>query len=114
MDAPLGAFRLITYLQPLFCFAVYVPKPAAFAAGEPRAPFLVHAIPWRASEVLFKDFYHVLFNIFRWFAELHSFCQFLKNRHFSFLSPNWRVAAAVSFDDSSIQYMLAIYNRQSS
>ena len=34
MDAPLGAFRLITYLQPLFCFAVYVPKPAAFAAGD--------------------------------------------------------------------------------
>lgn len=40
------------------------------------------------------------FYIFRGFAELHSFCQFLKNCHnVSFLSPDWRVAAAVSFDD---------------
>ena len=50
----------LSLLRPLFCFAVYVPKPAAFAASEPRAPFLVHVIPWRTSEILFKDFYHVL------------------------------------------------------
>ena len=100
MDAPLGAFRLITYLQPLLYFAVYVPKPAAFAASELLAPVIVPVIPWRAVKVLFKDFYHVLFDVFRGFAELHSFCQFLKIRHnVSFLSSDWRVAAAVSFDD---------------
>lgn len=82
----------LSLLRPLFCFAVYVPKPAAFAAIEPRAPFLVHVIPWRTSEILFKDFYHVLFDIFHGFAELHSFCQFFKNRHFSFL-PSRRVEA---------------------
>lgn len=90
----------LSLLRPLFCFAVYVPKPAAFAAGELPAPIIVPVIPWRASEILFKDFYHVLFDVFRGFAELHSFCQFLKNRHnVSFLSSDWRVAAAVSFDD---------------
>lgn len=82
----------LSLLRPLFCFAVYVPKPAAFAASEPRAPFLVHVIPWRTSEILFKDFYHVLFDIFHGSAELHSFCQFFKNRHFSFL-PSRRVEA---------------------
>lgn len=60
--------------------------------SEPRAPFLVHVIPWWTSEILFKDFYHVLFDIFHGFAELHSFCQFFKNRHFSFL-PSRRVEA---------------------
>lgn len=82
----------LSLLRPLFCFAVYVTKPAAFAASEPRAPFLVHVIPWRTSEILFKDFYHVLFDIFHGSAELHSFCQFFKNRHFSFL-PSRRVEA---------------------
>ena len=86
-----GHVRL-SLLQPLFCFAVYVPKPAAFAAGELLAPVIVPVIPWRAVEILFKDFYHVLLDIYHGFAELHSFCQFFKNRHFSFL-PSRRVEA---------------------
>lgn len=70
------------------------------APGELPAPIIVPVVPRRASEILFKDFYHVLFYIFRGFAELHSFCQFLKDCHnVSFLSSDWRVATAVSFDD---------------
>ena len=94
VDTPCRVFRLLfpdrvrlSLLQPLFYFTVYVPKPAAFAAGELPAPVIVHVIPWRASEILIKDFYHVLFDVFHGFAELHSFCQFFKNRHFSFLPP---------------------------
>lgn len=77
----------LSLLQPLFRFAVNVPKPAAFAAGELLAPILVLVIPRWAVEILVKDFYHVLFDVFHGFAELHSFCQFFKNRHFSFLPP---------------------------
>lgn len=35
----------LSLLQPLFCFTVYVSKPAPFASGELLAPVFVRIIP---------------------------------------------------------------------